>query len=217
MLGIGVKRNFVIHAILLSQKAYIDNLIENSGLNDTRPFTTPLGPGQSSQRPVPQHAWKIDSKAENRSCDIIGLLQYVSLAIRPDVAFAVSKYSQFLANPGYAHFRTATPALRYPNRTKEWPLNLGYETDIAGFSNSDLVGDRDNHKSTGAYVFRMGGGIVSSKTQKQTSAALSSVETEYMAHQVPFYRLRKPVRCSLAISESKLALEQCSSPLTLAT
>jgi len=98
----------------------------------------------------------------------------------------VSKYSQFLANPVYAQFRIATNALRYLNRTKEWPLNLGDETVIAGFSNSDWVGDRDNHKSTGAYVFRMGGGIVSSKTQKQTSAAFSSVETEYMARQVPF-------------------------------
>jgi len=62
----------------------------------------------------------------------------------------------------------------------------------------------------------MGDGIVSSKTQKQTSAVLSSVETEYMARQVPFYRLRKPVRCSLAISESNLALEQCSSFSTYA-
>jgi len=134
-----------------------------------------------------------------------------------DVVFAVSKYSQFLANPGYAHFRTATHALRYLNKIKEWPLNLGDETYIAGFSDTDWVGDRDNRKSTGAYVFRMGDRIVLSKTQKQTSAVLASVETEYMAHQVPFYRLRKPVRCSPATSESNLALEQCSSPPTLVT
>jgi len=93
------------------------------------------------------------------------------------------------------------------NGTKELPLNLGEnETHMTGFSDSDWAGNRDDRKSTGEFVLRMGEGIVSSKTQNQTSAALSSVETEYMARQVPSYRLRKPARCSSAISDSNLAL-----------
>ena len=48
---------------------------------------------------------------------------------------------------------------------------------IFGFG---LGGDRDDGKSIGAYVFRLGDGAVSWKSQKQTSVA-RSVEAEYMA------------------------------------
>ena len=67
--------------------------------------------------------------------------------------------------------------LWYLKGTKEWTLNLGDVADIAGFSDSDWGGDRDNRRSISAYIFRMGGGSISWKTRKQTSVALSSVST----------------------------------------
>ena len=42
-------------------------------------------------------------------------------------------------------------------------------------------GDHDDRKSTSACVFRLGHGVLSWKSKKQTSVALSSVESEYMA------------------------------------
>ena len=72
--------------------------------------------------------------------------------------------------------------LRYLKGTKNWTLNLGGRVaDIAGYTDSDWGGDRDDRKSIGTYVFCMGAGAISWKTKKQTSVALSSVKAEYMA------------------------------------
>ena len=53
--------------------------------------------------------------------------------------------------------------------------------DVAGFTDLDWGGDRDNRKSISVYIFHMANAAVSWKTKKQPSVALSSVETEYMA------------------------------------
>ena len=112
---------------------------------------------------------------------LIGSLQYAPLATRPDISFAISKLAQFLVNPGRIHLEADLRILRYLKGTKEWSLNLGGEVaDIAGFTDSGW-GDQDDRKSISVNVFRMGQGDMSWKTKKQTSVALSSVETEYMA------------------------------------
>jgi hypothetical protein len=53
--------------------------------------------------------------------------------------------------------------------------------DIAGCTDSDWTGDRDNRKSIGAHILRLGDVSVSWKSMRQSSIALSSVEAEYMA------------------------------------
>ena len=119
--------------------------------------------------------------AGNRYRELIGSLQYVSLATRPDITFAVSKLAQFLTNPARIHLDAALRVLRYLKGTSGRTLNLGGEVpDLAGFSDSDWGGDRDDRKSIGAYVFMMGDGAITWKTKKQSSVALSSVEAEYM-------------------------------------
>ena len=118
----------------------------------------------------------------SRYRELIGSLQFASLATRPDITYAVNKLAQFLANPGRAHPDAALRVLRYLKGTKYRNLHLGGGIpDIAGFSDSDWGGDHDNRKSTGAYVFRLGLRAVSWKSMKQTSVALSTVESEYMA------------------------------------
>jgi hypothetical protein len=118
----------------------------------------------------------------NNYRELIGSLQYLALATRPDINFATSKLAQFLTNPGRVHLQAALRVLRYLKGAKRWCLNLGGEiADFAGFTDSDWGGDRDDRKSVSAYVFRMGDGAISWKTKKQSSVALSSVEAEYMA------------------------------------
>ena len=99
-----------------------------------------------------------------------------------EITYAVNKLSQFLANPGHAHLNATLRVLSYLKGTKERCLHLGGGIpDIAGFSDSDWGSDHDDRKSTSAYIFRLGLRAVSWKSKKQTSVALSSVESEYMA------------------------------------
>jgi hypothetical protein len=99
--------------------------------------------------------------------ELVGSLQYLSLATRPDITYAVNKLSQFLANPGRAHLDAAMRVLRYLKGTKHWSLHLGgHVADVAGYSDSDWGGDCDDRRSTGAYVFRLGDGAISWKSKK---------------------------------------------------
>ncbi len=129
----------------------------------------------SYEGPIPGTPDEISDMAGNRYRELMGSLQYASLATRPDIA-------QFLANPGPAHLDAALRVLRYLKGTTNRSLHLGGGIpDIAGFSDSDWDGDHDDRKSTSAYVLRLGLGIVSWKSSKQKSVALSTVESEYMA------------------------------------
>jgi hypothetical protein len=182
-LGIGVVRNYNTHTISLSQKSYIGNLVERFGLQDAHTVSIPLTPRAIfTKEQCPKTPEEIADMNGNNYRELIGSLQYVSLATRPDITFAVSKLAQFLNNPARIHLEAALRVLRYLKGTSRHTLNLGGEiADLTGFSDSDWAGDRDDRKSIGAYVFMMGDGAISWKTKKQSSVALSSVEAEYMA------------------------------------
>ena len=183
MLGIKVTRNYARHTVSLSQQSYIENLLERFRLQNATTVTTPLAPGAIlTKDQCPKMPEEVDDMHNNVYRELIGSLQYVSLATRPDITFAVNKLSQFLVNPGRAHLDAAMRILRYLKGTKHWSLNLGgLVADIAGYSDSDWGGDPDDRKSTGAYVFRLGDRAISWKSKKQASVALSSVKSEYMA------------------------------------
>jgi hypothetical protein len=86
-----------------------------------------------------------------------------------------------MSNPGMRHWEAAKRVLRYLKGTKEVPLVLGGKPILQGYSDADFAGDRDDRKSTGAYVFTIGIGAVSWKAKKQVVTALSTLEAEYMA------------------------------------
>ena len=181
-LGIGVVRDYEGHIISLSQQSYINNLVERFGLQNAHTVTTPLTPGTIyTKDQCPKTPEEIADMAGNRYRELISSLQYVSLATRPDITFAVSKLAQFLTNPARIHLDAALRVLRYLKGMSGRTLNLGGEVpDLAGFSDSDWGRDRDDRKSIGAYIFIMGDGAITRKTKRQSSVALSSVKAEYM-------------------------------------
>ncbi len=52
---------------------------------------------------------------------------------------------------------------------------------LKGYTDLDWGGCLDSRKSTGAYLFKLGGGADSRASKRQTSVALLSCEAEYMA------------------------------------
>jgi len=74
----------------------------------------------------------------NRYRELIGSLQYITLATQPDISFPISKLAQFLVNPAQIHLGAALCILCYLKGTRRWTLNLGGDiTDIVGYTNSD--------------------------------------------------------------------------------
>ncbi|KAL2491414.1 cysteine-rich RLK (RECEPTOR-like protein kinase) 8 [Abeliophyllum distichum] len=89
-----------------------------------------------------------------------------------------------MANPGPEHWEALKWLLRYLKGTSN--LGLIYGTCNEGvilkdFVDADFVSDKDNRKSTIAYIFTLCGTCISWKSQLQSIVVLSTTESEYVA------------------------------------
>ena len=117
---------------------------------------------------------------------IVGSLLYLSCWTRPDISFAVSELSRFVAEPGDKHLVAAKHLLRYVKGTKDLGLRFSRPCDskldtLWGYVDSDWAGCLDSRKSTTGFVLMFGGAAVSWKSKRQSVVALSSAEAEFMA------------------------------------
>ena len=72
--------------------------------------------------------------------------------------------------------------LRYLRGTTNQALCFGGSNiALQGYVDADMVGDRDNRRSTTGYVFTIGGTKVSWVSKIQSVVALSTTEVEYVA------------------------------------
>lgn len=181
-LGIGFVRDLEQNTVVLSQQRYIEALARRFGLEDAYPVATPFVPGTVlTTAMAPQDAAEREDMERVPYRELVGALLYVMVATRTDIAFALSVLCKFMSDPGRAHWEAAKRVLRYLKGTAADGLTLDAARVVAGYSDADYAGDRDDRKSTGAYVFRIGVGAVSWAAKKQSVTALSTTEAEYMA------------------------------------
>ena len=105
---------------------------------------------------------------------------------RPNIAFAVNLMARFMQKPYVEHLNAVKQILRYVAGTKDLALKYSKVPSIvlSGFSDSDYGGDRDDRKSTSAYVFSIGSGAISWASKKQPTVTLSTIKVEYRAMSV---------------------------------
>jgi hypothetical protein len=126
---------------------------------------------------------------------IIGLLLYLMIGTRPDIAFAVTKLAQFSANPSQEHFERAKYICRYLIGTKNYSLVFKHVPGkgLAAYMDSDWASDPITRWSVTGYFFQLAGGPITWRSRAQTTIAHSLTEAEYMAlsdcsHQVSWIR-----------------------------
>ena len=114
--------------------------------------------------------------------EAIGSVLWPVVVSRPDAAFAVSTLSQFIQNPGPAHWEALKRVIIFLGSTKDLWLTFGGRSKLAaeGFCNVDWGGQKHRH-SISSYSFHMGAGAISWSLKKQHVVALSSTEAEYIA------------------------------------
>ena len=106
---------------------------------------------------------------------------------RPDLSRVVSKLSQYLAEPKQQHWATAKHILRYLKGTMDQELHYQKCEEsllqLEGYSDADWAADKDDRRSTSGYCFSLteNGPVISWKSRKQPTVALSTCEAEYMA------------------------------------
>ncbi|GJV51798.1 retrovirus-related pol polyprotein from transposon TNT 1-94 [Tanacetum coccineum] len=115
----------------------------------------------------------------------VGSLMYLMVCTRPDIAYAVSVVSRYLANPGKNHWEAVKWILKYLRGTANVGLVYGTDrgnyVDVTGFVDSDYAKDPDKGRSITGYAFLVQGCVVSWKATLQHVVALSTTEAEYMA------------------------------------
>eukprot|EP00253_Pinus_taeda_P005509 PITA_05509 len=113
---------------------------------------------------------------------LVGSLIYLTTT-RPDLAYSVSVLSQFMSRPLDSHWNAANCVLMYLSGTCNYGLLYTDISDVtlAGYSDSDWVGNLDDRRSITGYAFSIGSGVISWSSKKQSTVALSSCEAEYQA------------------------------------
>ncbi|KAE8719673.1 hypothetical protein F3Y22_tig00109926pilonHSYRG00011 [Hibiscus syriacus] len=185
ILGMEICRDRDSRKLRLSQRGYVEKMLERFAMSSAKPVSTPLANHfklSSEQCP------KTDKEAENMAkvpySNVVGCLMYAMVCTRPDLAHAVSQVCKYMSKPGKQHWDAVKWIFRYLKGTVGHGIVFGSQRDnplVVGYMDSDYAGDLDNRRSTTGYVFTLGGGPICWKSTVQSVVALSTTEAEYMA------------------------------------
>ena len=146
-------------------------------MQDANPVSTPLNPNIKII-PNPEGS---NGDRSNLFAVLIGKLQYLATATRPDITFSVNQLAAYTANPSLTHYTAAKRIIRYLKGTSN--LGLTYTSNaenVYGYSDAAHA-NTDNYCSTSGYTFLVGGAAIIWGSRKQTTIALSSTEAKYVA------------------------------------
>ena len=164
--------------VTISQQRYIETILEREGLLYANTVAMPMDPNIMLE-PI------ADCREGNRSnsyASLLGELQFIANATRPDIAYAVNKLASFTANPSLQHVSTLKRVLRYLAGTKSYGITYSASqiknrnTNLFhGYVDTTYV-NSNNYKSTSGYVFIAAGGAITWMSKKQSVIAHSSTE-----------------------------------------
>jgi hypothetical protein len=181
-LGVQFVRSRATHELWMHQQDYIVFLLEEHGLRDCNPVSLPMDPNHPFGRETDIHPHIANLETEYRK--LVGELLYLAMYTRPDIALAVMKLAQHNSSPELRHYAAAKRVLRYLAGTLSHHVHYGgpnAEVAVHGFSDADWATSSEDRISITGYVWYFYGGPISHSAKKQSTQALSSVESEYMA------------------------------------
>uniref|UniRef100_A0A5S6R3H6 choline-phosphate cytidylyltransferase n=1 Tax=Trichuris muris TaxID=70415 RepID=A0A5S6R3H6_TRIMR len=181
---LGVKVRTEANELRISQSAYIDMMLRKFKMDQCKPALTPLDPStELSVSNCPKTDAERTDMAKVPYRELVGSLMYVALCTRPDILFAVTKLSQFNANPGRSHWNQLKHVLRYLSLTKDRELVFKRVNDHVTqiYCDADWASDADDRKSWTGITINVAGNLVGWISRKQQCVASSTMEAEYMA------------------------------------
>ncbi|CAL5326432.1 unnamed protein product [Camellia sinensis] len=149
---------------------------------------------------------------------MVGCLMYLT-AMRPDLMFAVSLISRYMAKPTELHLLAAKRILRYLKGTTGLGVfyKNGWCEDLVGYADSEYTRDLEDRKSTSGYLFILGSGAIAWSSRKQPIVTLSTTETEFVAAAACASQAvwMKRILEKLSLEESKCTTILCDNSSTI--
>ncbi|WVZ49078.1 LOW QUALITY PROTEIN: hypothetical protein U9M48_000459 [Paspalum notatum var. saurae] len=181
ILGMEISRDRNSSLLFLSQHSYIQKVLRRFNMHDSN--HTSIASHfklSSSQCPSTDSDFEYMSRIPYSSA--VGSLMYAMVCSRPDLSYAMSLVSRYMANPGKEHWNAVKWILRYLRGTSDACLQFGRNREgLVGYVDSDHAADLDKRRSLTGYVFTVGGCAVSWRACLQSTVALSTTEAEFIA------------------------------------
>ena len=175
-LGIRILRDREKRIIWLSQSSYIDKITNLA--KSAQPDDTPMS--REELIPYEDRASYSEVNLYQRK---IGSLLYAAVTTRPDIAFATSRLSRFLMNPGPKHHAATDRVLLYLKRHRDYGLQFGGNKDDTFIVASDasFADNTVDRKSSQAYAMKLFGNVIGWRANKQDTVTTSTTEAELLA------------------------------------
>ena len=180
---LGIEFKITPNNVSMNQNMYSNSILERFGMMNSKPSNIPIDP--SVYQILKDHKQDKPMQNPTRFRELVGRLIYLMTATRPDLSFAVSLLSQFMSKPSYIHFKLAENTLRYLKHTMNFSLNFIKSSDrlaLCGYADADWANAPDC-KSISGYCFSLNDNksMICWKTEKQSTVAHSSCESEYIS------------------------------------
>ena len=190
-------RDRVARTVTLHQIPKIEKLLEDSRLCSedrqviSKPCKTPAADDPVLNKDMcPTDPAEIARMETMNYKSFVGMLLYIAITARPDLAPSVSAAARFSQNPGRLHWDAVLRILRYLQGTRNLKLKLGGKLDtlslsafskVSAYSDSDWATETDMRRSRTGYAIYLANSLVVWCSKLQLSTALSSTEAEYIA------------------------------------
>lgn len=180
-LGMRITRDRSKNLLEIDQQAYTEGILSRFNMHNSKPHRTPLPEGIHLEKGA--EGYKAESTLRTNYQSMIGSLIYLMIGTRPDIAWAVTRLSQYMQEPTSLHIEAAKHIFRYLRRTADYKIRYqgAGQSGLIGYSDADWGENRDNRRSTTGFVFLMADGAVTWSSRMQKTVARSSTEAEYMA------------------------------------
>ncbi|KNZ53814.1 uncharacterized protein VP01_3129g2 [Puccinia sorghi] len=160
---LGMKFEKIGSKICLLQPKHINHGLEELGLTECKPSSTPLTPNlQLREASDKDHEQFKKLNINYRSA--IGLLNYIASNTRPDLSFAVSSLARYSVKPGLSHWKEVKKTWQYLCHTKDLKFTI-YPVEpnqfLSIFSDATWGDDPNSRTSQSGYLCYFFGSLIS--------------------------------------------------------
>lgn len=174
---LGVEFAHTPSGLLLHQRSYAEQILQECDMVHCKPAHTPLPEGfvtksDTGTAPVDLSEY----------CKIVGKLLFLTTT-RPDLSYSVGIAARFMSKPQQQHLDAVKHILRYIKTTTDFGISFQRSPTLAleGFTDADYLGCLDTRRSTAGYVFKLATGPISWASKRQPTVSDSTTEAEYKA------------------------------------